>query len=387
MRVGYVDDTPAMNCCTQCSNLLIIPPTEPYKMDFKSLMTAQIGKSKGSADLNAGFVKRGTLEAKREAEYRTAQDTILREREQRASKKRKLEEIEEQKSKEREKKKQRIAEEAQLKQKAETRDREAARRKRLGLPELPENEDTADDDQDDDPDLPNIASSTLIPRLRKLMKTEELPEESHKAQLRRYYALIQQQDDRPIPNVLSPVPAAEMKVASSIPAVTDLEARKLLHRQLASYFNLVLSEWAISLSARSQDVKESFAGKAVINGYLSALDTMKPLFRQFEAADLPEDILKPVVDIVRAMQERRYVDANNGYLTLSIGKAAWPIGVTMVGIHERSAREKLHGGVKEAGKAHIMSDEKTRKWLQSIKRCLSFAQTRWPPEDLAQLMG
>jgi hypothetical protein len=65
--------------------------------------------------------------------------------------------------------------------------------------------------------------------------------------------------------------------------------------------------------------------------------------------------------------------------------SAWPIGVTMVGIHERSAREKLHESDK--GAAHIMSDEITRKYLQSIKRCLSFAQTRWPPDDQMQLMG
>ena len=64
--------------------------------------------------------------------------------------------------------------------------------------------------------------------------------------------------------------------------------------------------------------------------------------------------------------------------------SAWPIGVTMVGIHERSAREKLHESDKTA---HIMSDETTRKYLQSIKRCLSFAQTRWPPDDHLQLMG
>lgn len=57
----------------------------------------------------------------------------------------------------------------------------------------------------------------------------------------------------------------------------------------------------------------------------------------------------------------------------------------MVGIHERSAREKLSEGGN--GQAHIMSDEVTRKFLQSIKRCLSFAQARWPPEDLGQLMG
>lgn len=57
--------------------------------------------------------------------------------------------------------------------------------------------------------------------------------------------------------------------------------------------------------------------------------------------------------------------------------------MTMVGIHERSAREKLHDGAK----GHVMGDEVTRKFLQSIKRCLTFSQVRWPPEDLRQLMG
>lgn len=56
----------------------------------------------------------------------------------------------------------------------------------------------------------------------------------------------------------------------------------------------------------------------------------------------------------------------------------------MVGIHERSAREKLHQGDQQA---HILSDEITRKYLQSIKRCLSFTQVRWPPEDQLQIMG
>jgi pre-mRNA-splicing factor 18 len=39
--------------------------------------------------------------------------------------------------------------------------------------------------------------------------------------------------------------------------------------------------------------------------------------------------------------KREYVQANDAYLRLAIGNAPWPIGVTMVGIHERSAREKI----------------------------------------------
>ncbi|KAK4996141.1 hypothetical protein LTR28_000292 [Elasticomyces elasticus] len=171
---------------------------------------------------------------------------------------------------------------------------------------------------------------------------------------------------------------------------------------------MVLSEWQTALAKRDESVKNSYQGKAAYNAMVQARENMRPLFKKLEKGELEDGILEPVVEIVKAAQERRYVDANDGYLRLSIGKAygplypfvpksspsspsrhpallAWPIGVTMVGIHERSAREKLHESDKNA--AHIMSDELTRKYLQSIKRCLSYAQTRWPPDDHMQLMG
>ncbi|KAL9110997.1 MAG: hypothetical protein Q9187_007987 [Circinaria calcarea] len=168
------------------------------------------------------------------------------------------------------------------------------------------------------------------------------------------------------------------------PPTTPAE-RAYLFRQLASYFTMVLTEWAVALAQRPEAVKESFQGKQAYGAMVQSRENMRPLFKKFEKGELEDGILEPVVEIVKAAQERRYVDANDGYLRLSIGKAAWPIGVTMVGIHERSAREKLHESDK--GAAHIMSDEVTRKFLQSIKRCLSFAQTRWPPDDQLQLMG
>lgn len=49
----------------------------------------------------------------------------------------------------------------------------------------------------------------------------------------------------------------------------------------------------------------------------------------------------PTYEIVLMMRAREYVKANDAYLRLSIGNAPWPMGVTMVGIHERSAREKI----------------------------------------------
>lgn len=46
----------------------------------------------------------------------------------------------------------------------------------------------------------------------------------------------------------------------------------------------------------------------------------------------------------------------------------------MVGIHERSAREKISA----TSTAHVMHDEQTRKYLQAVKRLITFAQRRYP---------
>ncbi|KAK8630702.1 hypothetical protein V6N13_079483 [Hibiscus sabdariffa] len=62
------------------------------------------------------------------------------------------------------------------------------------------------------------------------------------------------------------------------------------------------------------------------------------------------------------------------YIKMAIGNAPWPIGVTVVGIHERSAREKIYTN----SVAHIMNDETTRKYLQSVKRLMTFCRRRYP---------
>jgi pre-mRNA-splicing factor 18 len=39
-------------------------------------------------------------------------------------------------------------------------------------------------------------------------------------------------------------------------------------------------------------------------------------------------------------------------------------GVTQVGLHERSAREKISHSMNSTSQAHIMNDEATRKYFQ-----------------------
>ena len=313
---------------------------------------------------------------------------------ERVEKKRKRDEEEAEQNRVREEKKRKLAEESKKRTEEEAEQEERARRKRLGLPELPE-KNTDEDSKESTPvksDEEDIPEEELLTKLQDLHEPRKLFGETHPQRLRRYRQLITKTlaapvlSNGPIPTTLPLLPEAEMKVPWPIPSSPTTQ--QLLPRQLASYFTLLLSEWNLALANREAAVRDSFTGRQAYSNYTTAKSNLTPLFRKLESNTLPRSLLTSITEIVHLMQQRRYVHANDAYLRLSIGKAAWPIGVTMVGIHERSAREKLHESEKAGGKeAHILADEVTRKLLQGIKRCLSFAQTRWPPGDLGQVMG
>ncbi|KAH6969072.1 hypothetical protein HG530_005922 [Fusarium avenaceum] len=346
-------------------------------MDFAALMNKELSKTKkGSGSDEKKYLKRSEIEAQRKEAYLAEQKAIEAERQAKAAAKRKREEDAATENAAREEKRRKLAEDMRRRREEQEAEEERARRKRLGLPELvkAKSEDAEDGVHASD----DVPEEELVEKLRGLGEPVVLFGESHAARVRRYRRLTTVVSKGPIPTTLELVDEKDMKVDSELPK--DKEGRKWLFRQLASYFTMVLTEYERAMEAERRDTS---ASKIAYNAMVQTRENMKPLFRKFEQGELDDDILKPVIEIVQALQERRYVDANDGYLRLSIGKAAWPIGVTMVGIHERSAREKLHNGEK----GHVMGDEVTRKYLQSIKRCLTFAQVRWPPTDLQQLMG
>ncbi|KAG8876384.1 mRNA splicing protein prp18 [Tulasnella sp. 331] len=115
----------------------------------------------------------------------------------------------------------------------------------------------------------------------------------------------------------------------------------------------VLHEWAGAMDQREEHIKRSTAGKHAAGIQVSSAEYLKPLFRTLKQRNLPKDVLARLAEIVHYMQARQYQRANDSYLRLSIGNAAWPIGVTMVGIHERSAREKISTDQV----AHVLNDE------------------------------
>eukprot|EP00590_Aulacoseira_subarctica_P011215 CAMPEP_0172435042 /NCGR_PEP_ID=MMETSP1064-20121228/70960_1 /TAXON_ID=202472 /ORGANISM="Aulacoseira subarctica , Strain CCAP 1002/5" /LENGTH=93 /DNA_ID=CAMNT_0013183315 /DNA_START=782 /DNA_END=1063 /DNA_ORIENTATION=- len=87
--------------------------------------------------------------------------------------------------------------------------------------------------------------------------------------------------------------------------------------------------------------------------------------------------MKNLIKIVDYCEEGEFVKAHDEYMDVSIGRAAWPIGVTMVGIHARSGRAKIES----ANVAHVMNSELQRKYLTSVKRLMSYAQKK--REDVA----
>jgi len=144
-----------------------------------------------------------------------------------------------------------------------------------------------------------------------------------------------------------------------------------------------LKEWGEAMDERPEHIKRSTQGKLAAATQVQSAEYLKPLFKTLRSRSLPPDVLLRMSEIVHYMQKRQYQRANDSYLRLSIGNAPWPIGVTMVGIHERSAREKISSDQV----AHVLNDEVSRKYIQSLKRLLTFSQTKYPPEDVSQLMG
>ena len=93
---------------------------------------------------------------------------------------------------------------------------------------------------------------------------------------------------------------------------------------------------------------------------------------QLRAGTLDPSMESSILKIVSYCRSGEFVKANDCYIDIAIGRAAWPIGVTMVGIHARAGREKLA----ENKVAHVMNSEMSRKYLTSVKRLVSYEQGR-----------
>ncbi|CAI9107824.1 OLC1v1007293C1 [Oldenlandia corymbosa var. corymbosa] len=140
------------------------------------------------------------------------------------------------------------------------------------------------------------------------------------------------------------------------------------------FFKKLLNEWNQELDEMTDVEKRTAKGKSMVATFKQCARYLHPLFKFCRKKVLPDDIRQALMLVVDCCMKRDYLAAMDHYIKMAIGNAPWPIGVTMVGIHERSAREKIYTN----SVAHIMNDETTRKYLQSVKRLMTFCQRRYP---------
>lgn len=131
------------------------------------------------------------------------------------------------------------------------------------------------------------------------------------------------------------------------------------------------------LDGRPEEVKRSGPGKREVATFKQTQSYIRPLIVQLASKGkdpVPADIFGHLLRVYQFCQARDYKMADQAYYELAIGNAAWPMGVTMVGIHERSAREKISS----SSVAHVLNDETQRKYITVIKRLITFNQRRFP---------
>lgn len=142
------------------------------------------------------------------------------------------------------------------------------------------------------------------------------------------------------------------------------------HKTIHKFFKALLKRWEDELVNRPESVKRTAAGKNETKTLKQCKDYIRPLFKLCKTRRLEENMMGHILKIVQCCKEGEFVKANDSYMDVAIGRAAWPIGVTMVGIHARSGRAKIES----SNVAHVMNSELQRKYLTSVKRLMNYCQ-------------
>jgi len=144
------------------------------------------------------------------------------------------------------------------------------------------------------------------------------------------------------------------------------------HKRIYRFFKGLLRQWEDDLALRPEAVKRTAAGRNETKTLKQCKDYIRPLFKLCKTRRLEESLMSHILKIVEYCEAGEFVKANDSYLDVAIGRAAYPIGLTMVGIHARSGRAKIES----ANVAHVMNSELQRKYLTSVKRLISYQQKK-----------
>lgn len=146
---------------------------------------------------------------------------------------------------------------------------------------------------------------------------------------------------------------------------------------ILSFFKYLITRWGKELNKRDDEEKKSPAGKLQASIHKQSVMNLKPLLNSLENHSCNNDIRHHLTNICRLLIiDRNYILANNAYMTMAIGNAPWPVGVTRSGIHQRPGSAKAY----VSNIAHVLNDETQRKYIQAFKRLMTRMQEYFPTD-------
>ena len=155
------------------------------------------------------------------------------------------------------------------------------------------------------------------------------------------------------------------------------------------YIHKILQQWEEEIERQKSYISDDTTAKGGINKttqernelFYDTKMSLFPLLVQLRKKTLPRNQLVSVSTILFHLQRHEWDLSLQSYMQLSIGNVAWPIGVTSVGIHARSAHSKITGDRKHSynttdqiNVANIMIDDSTRKWTTALKRLITISK-------------
>ena len=174
---------------------------------------------------------------------------------------------------------------------------------------------------------------------------------------------------------------AQQRLMASFQAAAESIAERSMpvEDRVSKWVKRWMQEWRDDLEMRSEKELNSPEGRQMQLRFRETEQYFRPLYSRLRSRSLDPQLLAGIKLMIDFMKERNYLQAYKIYMGVAIGNAPWPIGVTHVGLHERSAREKISFKY-STGSAHIMNDEATRKFIQALKRLMTFVQKRYPTD-------
>ncbi len=166
--------------------------------------------------------------------------------------------------------------------------------------------------------------------------------------------------------------ATAAATASTTPSTQDEDIINNAPKRIHCYFISLIRQWEENLAQCLESIRKSTAGKNETKTLKQYKDYIHPLFQMCKLGEVEEGLQAHLIKIVNFFKMGEFVKAHDSYMDVAIGRAAWPIGVTMVGIHARSGRAKIE----ISNVAHVMNSELNSKFLSSVKCLMSYAQQK-----------